>query len=191
MSTIRLILGDSFKVVATLKGITMVVTDPPYGLEFMGKDWDRLDLKGSASRPNTSETAQSRSTRGENHGIHAGKPAFDITNDAQVAMQEWHREWLKACFDILPSGGIIKAFSATRTFHRLAAAMEDVGFHLDPESCLEAWGYGSGFPKYLNTSKAIDKNVGVEGKSPEAARFEGWATALKPGWEPFVVGIKP
>jgi site-specific DNA-methyltransferase (adenine-specific) len=161
-------------------------------------------------------------------------------------MQNWHLGWLQACFDILPSGGLLKVFGATRTFHRLAAAMEEAGFLLPPEHSLEAWGYGSGFPKYLNTSKAIDAHLGktaerkvtgvkpdegfTDGKmsrvqslatgavggedgfarpwmnnpaavaryhqqtaaaSPEAAKFDGWATALKPGWEPFVVGIKP
>ena len=89
----------------------------------------------------------------------------------------------------------------------------------------------SGFPKYHNTSKAIDQYFGKQGErpvvggnpssrpnskhksaggfdshfgtesagvqkitgpaTPEAARFDGWATALKPGWEPFVVGIRP
>lgn len=52
---------------------------------------------------------------------------------------EWFKEWLQKCFDILPSGGKVKVFSATRTFHRLAQAMEQVGFEgID----LEAWVYG-------------------------------------------------
>ena len=129
----------------------------------------------------------------------------------------------------------------TRMFHRTAAAMEEAGFVLHPEQSLEAWNYGSGFPKYLNTSKAIDQHHGKErpvvgttmGKGGEnlnlkarpgkgdshdaqscgafgvgarqieieipvteaatadAARFDGWATALKPAWEPFVCGTKP
>lgn len=100
---------------------------------------------------------------------------------AEGESQAWHLGWLKLCFALLPPGGIIKVFSATRTFHRLAAAMEEAGFTgLD----LEAWAYGSGFPKYLNVAKAIGEDT------PEAAPFEGFATALKPAWEPFIVGVK-
>jgi site-specific DNA-methyltransferase (adenine-specific) len=201
--------------------IRAVVSDPPYGLEFMGHDWDRLDLRGSASRPGTSESAVSRSTRGMNHGIHAGKPAFDLTVDAQKAMQEWHLVWIKEVFRILRSDGIAKIFSATRTFHRLAAAMQQVGFQgID----LVAWTYGSGFPKGLDISRAIDQHLGLErqvvaqgtrkGRCPqpmwwemedsvgqtwkvtapasdEARKYEGYNTALKPSWEPFLVARKP
>jgi len=56
----------------------------------------------------------------------------------------------------------------------------------------------SGFPKYLNTLKAINQHLGKSDErkvgvltTEDAARFDGWATALKPGWEPFAVGTKP
>ena len=146
--------------------------------------------------------------------------------------QAWCVRWLKGCYRVLKPGGIIKVFGATRMFHRMAAAMEQAGFLLPPGNSMLAWGYGSGFPKYLNTSKAIDQHLGKKGErpvigqsrgvgvednqgfggiargavgvvqkpisldvtgpaTPEAARFDGWATALKPGWEPFVCGVKP
>ena len=147
--------------------------------------------------------------------------------------QVWCVGWLAECYRVLKPGGVIKVFGATRMFHRMAAAMEEAGFTLDPEHSLEAWAYASGFPKYLNTSKAIDAHFGKSGErvvvgkqrvsgnalvplkdkggtygvavgtapagdllitkaaTPEAARFEGYATALKPGWEPFIVGSKP
>lgn len=140
----------------------------------------------------------------------------------------WCGLWLTDLYDILPSGGVVKIFSATRTFHRLAQAMERVGFK---DINLEAWCYGSGFPKSMNLSKAIDSKLGKsddrpivgsrETRSPsnaagettkdewpharldehvaevtvsarsEAQRFDGWGTALKPAWEPFVTGVKP
>ena len=56
--------------------------------------------------------------------------------------QEWNEGWLKECFRVLRPGGVIKSFSSTRTFHRLAAAMENVGFVLDPKTSIEAWVYG-------------------------------------------------
>lgn len=215
--------GDCVELMARLPdcSIGAVVSDPPYGLEFMGEEWDRLDLKGSASRPGTSESATSRSTRGMNHGIHAGKPALDLTMDSQRAMQEWHYLWLREVARILQPGGVVKIFSATRTFHRLAVAMTQAGLQI---LHIEAWAYGSGFPKGLDVSRAVDNHLGAErevvstgtrkGRSPqpmwwekedtvgqewkvtaattnEAKRLQGYNTALKPSWEPFLVGRKP
>ena len=139
-------------------------------------------------------------------------------------MQEWHARWLLQAFRALRPGGFARVFSGTRTFHRLAAAMEDVGF---TDLHLEAWIYGSGFPKSLNVGKSIDSHLGAErivigtakGRgsnagsecynwnnpndtvdrtnydvtspaTPEAAEWDGWGTALKPAWEPIVVGLK-
>lgn len=215
--------GDCVELMRSLPpcSIGAVVSDPPYGLEFMGKDWDRLDLRGSASRPGTSESATSRSTRGMDHGIHAGKPALDLTVESQRAMQEWHSRWLTEVARILQPGGVVKIFSATRTFHRLAAAMTQVGLEI---LRIEAWTYGSGFPKGLDVSRAVDNHLGVDREvvargtrkgrspqpmwwdledtvgqewsitsaiSPEAKKLVGYNTALKPSWEPFLVGYKP
>jgi len=107
-------------------------------------------------------------------------------------------------YRVLRPGGAIKAFSGTRTFHRMVAAMQDAGFR---DLRLEAWNYGSGFPKSMNIGKALDKAAGatrgVVGTAPaqdipltapttaEARLWEGWGTALKPAWEPVVVGRRP
>lgn len=81
-----------------------LVTDPPYLISFMGKEWDK-ELEGRQQ-------------------------------------QTWHEQWLAECYRVLRPGGVAKVFSATRTYHRVAAAMEEVGFELRPEHSLEAWGYG-------------------------------------------------
>ena len=52
----------------------------------------------------------------------------DISPDTVHAQQEWHLRWLREAYRVLKPGGIIKSFSATRTFHRMAAAMEQAGF---------------------------------------------------------------
>ena len=75
------------------------------------------------------------------------------------SQRKWHERWLKEAFRVLKSGGIIKAFSGTRTFHHLLQAMESVGF---TEIKLEAWNYGSGFPKSMDISKSIDKAAGAD-----------------------------
>jgi site-specific DNA-methyltransferase (adenine-specific) len=119
----------------------------------------------------------------------------------------------------LKPGGHLLAFGGTRTWHRLAVAVEDAGFEIRDNI---AWLYGSGFPKSHNISKAIDKAAGAEreiiGKlthptstipkiamgdywqkdpmltasaTDDAKKWDGWGTALKPAHEPIVVARKP
>lgn len=209
---IRLIQGDSFEKLKEIPDNSLggTVSDPPYLISFMGKKWDAVQ-EVVIETPDDEEE----------------EDAADL--DQVHASQLWHVGWLKEIFRAMKPGTIAKVFAATRTQHRLAAAMESVGFvDLD----LEAWCYGSGFPKSLNVSKQIDKvmgkaeerevigtsrgvaveddqgfggiargAVGVVQKavdipvtapaSDEAKKFDGYGTALKPAWEPFVVGRKP
>lgn len=107
--------------------IDSIVTDPPYGLSFMGKDWD--------------------------HGI-----------PGVVFWQEALR--------IAKPGCHLLAFGGTRTFHRLAVAIEDAGWEIRDTVM---WVYGSGYPKSHNLK----------------GEWEGYGTALKPAWEPIIVARKP
>src|SRR5690606_14764012 len=176
--------GDCLEVMADMadNSIDAIVTDPPYGLGFMGKEWDALPP-------------------GE--------------------------EWARECLRVLKPGGHLLAFGGSRTWHRLAVAVEDAGFEIRDSI---AWLYGSGFPKSLDVSKAIDKAAGAEREvvgfdpsryrdnsrhnetkhdteahpvdyvkkatitapaTPDAERWQGWGTALKPAFEPVVVARKP
>ena len=125
----------------------------------------------------------------------------------------------KECLRVLKPGGHLLAFSGTRTYHRMASAIEDAGFEV--RDMIE-WVYGSGFPKSLNIGKAVDKLQGNErewvSKSPFQAseeaekrsegkcqsgrtthpditkgtsEWEGWGTALKPAHEPICMARKP
>ena len=124
-------------------------------------------------------------------------------------------------YRILKPGGHLLAFGGTRTWHRLASAIEDAGFEVRDSI---AWMYGSGFPKSHDVSKGIDKAAGAkrqvvgngenygastaaDGKqaygdyagewtitapaTPAAQQWQGWGTALKPAHEPIVVARKP
>jgi len=176
--------------------VDSIVTDPPYGLSFMGKNWD--------------------------HGV-PGVPF-----------------WTEA-LRVLKPGGHLLAFGGSRTYHRLACAIEDAGFEIRDQI---QWIYGSGFPKSMDVSKAIDKAAGAERteilgpkaghenfvgrdnmkslregtmsqeggfarpwmSDPEAVerahhsyapatdsarQWSGWGTALKPAHEPIVMARKP
>jgi DNA modification methylase len=63
------------------------------------------------------------------------------------------------CLRVLKPGGHLLAFGGTRTYHRMACAIEDAGFEIRDSI---NWIYGSGFPKSLDVSKAIDKAAGAE-----------------------------
>ena len=122
------------------------------------------------------------------------------------------------CLRVLKPGGHLLAFGGSRTYHRLACAIEDAGFQIRDQIM---WVYGSGFPKSLNIGKAIDKAAGAEREvlssyethdirnaglmdkkgaltvtitapaTSEAKQWEGWGTALKPAHEPIVMARKP
>jgi DNA modification methylase len=117
--------GDCLQVLKTLpdNSVDSVVTDPPYGLSFMGKKWD-YDV-----------------------------PSEDI--------------W-RECLRVLKPGGHLLAFAGTRTQHRMAVRIEDAGFEIRD---MIAWVYGSGFPKSLDVSKAIDK---CNGEKDRILRFTQW-----------------
>ena len=119
---------------------------------------------------------------------------------------------------VLKPGGHLIAFSGSRTYHRMAVAIEDAGFEIRDQIM---WVYGSGFPKSHDVSKAIDKAAGAErevvGKmanpassiysqsenemsrdvpitapaTAAAKQWQGWGTALKPAHEPMVLARKP
>lgn len=97
------------------------------------------------------------------------------------------------CLRVLKPGGHLIAFGGSRTYHRLACAVEDAGFEIRDQLM---WVYGSGFPKSLDVSKAIDKATGAMAKetlcaTDEAKTWQGWGTALKPSHEPMVLARKP
>ena len=75
----------------------------------------------------------------------------------------------RECLRVLKHGGHLLAFGGTRTYHRMACAIEDAGFEIRDQM---QWIYGSGFPKSMDISKAIDKKFGAEreviGRNPNS-----------------------
>ena len=87
----------------------------------------------------------------------------------------FQKETWELAFQLLKPGGHLLAFAGSRTYHRIAVAVEDAGFEIRDQIM---WLYGSGFPKSLNIGKKIDE-------------MQGWGTALKPAHEPVVMARKP
>ncbi|SHY53052.1 Modification methylase HindIII [Mycobacteroides abscessus subsp. abscessus] len=139
--------------------VDAVITDPPYGIRFMGKAWDGADIEERTARGR--ETSPMPAGVGGPQGGYRSRAAeagrYDLS--ANAAFGEWCSEWASECLRILKPGGHLLAFGGSRTWHRLAAGIEDAGFEIRDSI---AWLYGSGFPKSLDVSKAIDKAAGAE-----------------------------
>jgi site-specific DNA-methyltransferase (adenine-specific) len=181
--------GDLRVVLPTFpeNSVDCVVTDPPYGLCFMGKDWDQ-----------------------------------------QVPGPEYWEAIKRVC----KPGAHMVAFGGTRTWHRLACAIEDAGWEIRDTLM---WLHSMGFPKSADVGKMIDKakgakrevvgtkmglpgytlspnaggasyNQGVSGHTADerirtveitapatdlAKEWTGWTLALKPAWEPVILAMKP
>lgn len=88
---------------------------------------------------------------------------------------------------VMKPGAHLVAFGGTRTYHRLACAIEDAGFEIRDTLM---WLYGSGYPKSRNLGKDMDALAGAEGAF-NAQAWAGWGTALKPACEPIVLAKLP
>jgi len=151
---IRVEHGDCLAVLPTLAAdsIHACVTDPPYHLTSIVK---RFGKNGSA--PVRSNPVYQRSSAG-----FMGKQ-WD-GGDVAFRMETWDE-----VYRVLKPGAHLIAFGGTRTYHRMASAIEGVGFEIRDQI---GWAFGSGFPKSHNAGN-------------------GWGTALKPAWEPIVLARKP
>jgi DNA modification methylase len=154
--------GDCLDVLRELddNSVDAVCTDPPYGLSFMSKEWDRFAAEGRGSKVRQRRAREVTPT-GEGHSTSAGPylaAGVDDTRQGGHAFQSWCQLWAAECLRVLKPGGHLLAFGGTRTWHRLACAIEDAGFEVRDSL---AWMYGSGFPKSLDVSKAIDKRAEV------------------------------
>lgn len=160
----RIIQGDCLVALREIEecSIDSVVTDPPYGLEFMSKEWDgangfRRSLnEADAGRTNAFGRLSKRA------------PEYRANN----LFYEWCEVWARDLWRVLKPGGHMVAFGGSRTYHRLTCAIEDARFEIR-DSLM--WIYGTGFPKSLNL----------------AGEWDGFGTALKPAFEPIVLARKP
>jgi DNA modification methylase len=167
-------LGDCVETMAAMgaESVDAVVCDPPYGIGFMGKEWDGKAIADAAARDR--ETRRSLGPESASRpGRAAPRSSSAYGNPAIIAgpvrggrdFQSWCETWATEALRVLKPGGHLLAFGGTRTFHRLTCAIEDAGFEV--RDCL-SWLYGSGFPKSLDVSKAIDKAAGAErGVNPD------------------------
>lgn len=157
--------------------VDSIVTDPPYGIRFMGKAWDGADIEARAGvRRRAASHAPDSGPNGGHKSIAAEAGKYDLAPAAMRAFQEFSEEWAREAFRVLKPGGHLLAFSSPRTYHRMACGIEDAGFELRDQIM---WVFGSGFPKSMNVANAIhDAAIGQPqgGKKPSSAnhgKFKG------------------
>jgi site-specific DNA-methyltransferase (adenine-specific) len=145
------------------------VCDPPYGIGFMGKQWDQ---PGSFV-----ERKPQRSNRFDHvGGNHNPCNPQDAARTARVEghkFQAWCEEWAREVYRVMKPGAHLVAFGGTRTYHRMVCAIEDAGFEIRDQI---AWVFGSGFPKSHNIGKAIDRMAGAEREVIGTVRVRGGGT---------------
>lgn len=165
--SVKIISGDCFARMSEMlpDSIDAIVTDPPYGLQFMGKEWDKLWRNETPA-----DAAYVERTKGELTSRARKLPDYSATNPQQ--MQEWFRGFAVQALRVLKPGGHMVAFGAPKNAHRLTCAIEDAGFEIRD---VLMWVFGTGFPKSHN----------LDGDR------EGWGTALKPAYEPIILARKP
>ena len=158
-------LGDCIEKIKMLpdNSVDSVVTDPPYGIGFMNKEWD-----SPQKHMELIEREQKRSEERFNEGKSPVKVGFSKgvqpglkigTSKEGKWFQEWCEMWGKECLRVLKPGGYLVSFSAPRTYHRMTTGLEDAGFEIRDQLM---WVFGSGFPKSHNIGKAVDKLQGNE-----------------------------
>jgi len=142
MDTNRVITGDCLEELERLdnNSVEAIVTDPPYGLAFMGRSWDDFEPK---------------------------------------EYQEWCEKWAEKAKRVLKPGGHMLAFSGNRTHHRLFSGIQDAGYEIRDTVTFH---YGSGFPKALDVSKAIDKAADKEGDYGERKYKTASYESKQDGW---------
>ncbi|AKJ28785.1 DNA-methyltransferase [Caldimonas brevitalea] len=160
MSSIRIIQGDCIEIMKTLPecSVDSVVTDPPYGIGFMGKSWDHADIlkrvERQAAKPNQCPQPNGAPRKNPRRAPAEEAGSYDLSPKGMRAFQEFSEDWAREAFRVLKPGGHLLSFSSTRTYHRLVCGIEAAGFEIRDQI---GWLFGSGFPKSLDVSKAIDK----------------------------------
>lgn len=217
----RLILGDCMDAMRGMADNTFdsIVCDPPYGLNFMGKDFDNPKMMGQSQFPHGGL---------KNYPIGVKRTGYADCD--MVMFQNYMTPIFEEALRVSKPGAFLCAFGATRTYHRLACAIEDAGWEI--LDCV-FFCHSQGFPKGLDISKSIDKKLGAKrevigtatngaganlvkiqnhgpgdtgigkwdgsGKvyditapaTEEAKKWEGFNTQIKPAVEPIVIARKP
>jgi DNA modification methylase len=171
--------GDLFDVLPTLAdaSIDACVTDPPYGIGFMGREWDTFKPSAMKDTDRFHQVDRSRvnhpnpnlRNRTRSPALSPSQIDYDYSTAGLRAFKAWTEQWAREVFRVLKPGAYLVVCGAPRSYHRMACGLEDAGFVIRDKF---SWLFGSGFPKNYNLG-------------------DGKGTALKPAHEPIALAWKP
>ena len=172
MEKCKLVLGDCLEKVRDLPdaSVDLCLTDPPYGLEFMGKEWDKLWTKRDAHKD---------SSIGRKNDPYIGARVDKYVGGKTA--EDFHKKWASAVFPKLKPGAFLVFTMSPRQdlLWRCLAGLEKAGFVLGTSGMY--WLYHTGFPKALDIYKKTNRE-----------QDKGWKSfQLKPAVECIVVAQKP
>lgn len=165
------ILKENFK---TDNVIDSIVCDPPYHIDSIVKRFGKTNSSASKDIGGVFE----RSSKNFMHQTwDDGDVAFDL-------------DFWREIYRVLKPGGHVIAFCSPQKYHKLASAIEKVGFEIRDQLL---WIYGTGFPKSHDVYKQYQKSPSKEEYDGIEAekKLKGWKTSLKPAHEPIVLARKP
>jgi site-specific DNA-methyltransferase (adenine-specific) len=156
--------------------VDAVVTDPPAGIEFMGKEWDSFKKKESTTSGQQTESWGSMAEGKKNPYAREGTPRYrGKKNESLRGFQDFICEVFTEVYRVLKPGGHAVVWALPRTSHHTAMGLERAGFDIRDNGTYLFHVFGSGFPKSHN----------LDGE------WEGWGTALKPAVEFWILARKP
>ena len=176
-TTWRLLTGDCLDVLATLEpeSIDACVTDPPYGIGFLGREWDTFAPATVAQHRTYMDTNAlthpNPNMAGRGHWCGGAAVHYDRSADANRRFHAWTHAWASAVLRVLKPGGYLLVCMSPRTAHRVVMGVEDAGFEIRDQLL---WLHGKGVPKSMWLD--ADKTIG---------------TALKPTYEPILLARTP
>jgi len=204
-----------------------IITDPPYGMGFMGKTWDTFNSQIIQESKENYDNTPSKNLQGigpDGKVRRINKPrgsiaevagSYDLSVNGQIRFQQWFYGIAVEMLRVSKPGSFLFCFGGTRTYHRVACAIEDAGWIIRDQIM---WLHGMGFPKSTDISKAIDKEAGAERKVGPIDKLRegrlknqqgnyksptGWstgnrkitidppATKLAKRWDGYGTGLKP
>lgn len=157
-----------------------VLSDPPYFLDTIVK---RFGKKTSAPAKHGTDGVFARSS-----DKFLGKTWDSFENPQHY--QQWVTTWAKLLKKVLYPGAVALFYGGSRTYHRLAAGIEDAGWEIEDDISVMSWIYGSGMPHGYNYAKGMAKSKKEEMRE-QAKNWNGYNTAIKPAHEPILVARVP